>query len=83
MILDLAKALPELRGTTRAVLTPKETAKVFSVTPAHIGNLIEEGELGALDIAKPKSRRRCLRIPIKELIRFAEERSSLAESVKK
>ena len=83
MILDFAKALSAFRGTTRATLTLGETAKVFSVSPTHIGNLIEEGALGALDFAGPKSRGSCLRIPIKELIRFAEERASLAEAAKK
>jgi excisionase family DNA binding protein len=85
MILDLAKALPELRGTTRAVLTPKEAAKVFSVTPSHINNLIEEGQLGALDLAGAKSLsgRHLFRISVKELLRFAEERASLAEPVRK
>ena len=83
MILDFAKALSALRGTTRAVLTPSEAAKVLSVSQTHIGNLIEEGALGALDLSGPKASRRCLRIPIKELIRFVEERSSLAEPTKK
>ena len=76
MELDFERALPQLKNSNRAALTPKEAALLFGVSEEHIMALIEEGTLGAIDVAGRYASRRCWRLSTLGLIAFAQARSN-------
>ncbi|NCC85417.1 MAG: DNA-binding protein [Clostridia bacterium] len=70
----------ELRENTKqqtekpVLLKRKEAARLLGVSMMHISNLIDAGQLRAVNLASPGSRYRMLRIPISELNRFVSGR---------
>lgn len=56
------------------LLKRKEAARLLGVSMMHISNLIDAGQLRAVNLATPGSRYRMLRIPISELNRFVSGR---------
>ncbi|MCK9316518.1 MAG: helix-turn-helix domain-containing protein [Verrucomicrobia bacterium] len=70
----------ELRENTKqppekpVLLKRKEAARLLGVSMMHISNLIDAGQLRAVNLATPGSRYRMLRIPISELNRFVSGR---------
>ena len=60
----------------RSVLNVRECADKLSVTDQHIKNLIEEGELGAINAAGP-GERKLYRVPAAEWAKFLSRRSSV------
>lgn len=56
------------------LLKRKEAARLLGVSMMHISNLIDAGQLRAVNLASPGSRYRMLRIPISELNRFVSGR---------
>ncbi|MDI9401727.1 MAG: helix-turn-helix domain-containing protein [Limisphaerales bacterium] len=56
------------------LLKRKEAARLLGVSMMHISNLIDSGQLRAVNLATPGSRYRMLRIPISELNRFVSGR---------
>jgi excisionase family DNA binding protein len=56
------------------LLKRKEAARLLGVSMMHISNLIDSGQLRAVNLASPGSRYRMLRIPISELNRFVSGR---------
>jgi hypothetical protein len=59
------------------VLTVKEFAEAWGVTETHIGNLIESGELMAINVSNRNSPRKNWRIPVEGYALFVAGRSSL------
>ena len=67
--------LTELEAQGRKVLHVYEVAAVLGVTRRHVQDLIEEGQIGAIDVGG--SRLKFWRVPITECRKFLERRSSL------
>jgi excisionase family DNA binding protein len=67
--------LNALQAQGRKVLYVHEVAAVLRVTGAHIIDLIEEGQIGALNVGSDS--RKSWRIPITELQKFISKRSTL------
>lgn len=59
----------------RTTLYVSEVAKVLMCSHQHILDLIDERELGAVDLGNGKHR--FFRVPVKELRKFLEARNSL------
>ncbi len=81
MKLDFATAFPKIRLETRTSFGVPETARLFGICDKQVIDLIEEGSIDAINIArknKPGSKM-AWRIPVATLVQFIEERSSLAE----
>jgi len=70
---------PSLDFPGRKTLYVHECAAQIGVTPDHIYDLIEEGQLGALDVSGRNNltERRTLRIPIECWRKFLMERRTL------
>lgn len=64
-----------VKGQGRVVLLVSEFATMIDATDQHVIDLIEAGQLGAIDIGLGS--RRCFRIPITEAEKFMERRSSM------
>jgi hypothetical protein len=74
---EQSQSLPaslEFKG--RTVLYVHEVAKALGITEQHVGNLVDDGQLAALNLSGigNKSRRRCLRIPIESYRQFVAKR---------
>jgi excisionase family DNA binding protein len=64
----------------RSVLTISEVAKTLNCTETHVRDLIDEGQLVAVDIAGPpvpggRPPRQCLRIPVSSYDNFLRARA--------
>lgn len=62
--LQFAEFLHSLDFPGRTALRPDEIAGKLGVSVQHILDLIEEGELVAVDVAGKDARRRCLRVSV-------------------
>ena len=62
--LQFAELIHSLDFPGRTALRPDEISGKLGVTTQHILDLVEEGELVAIDVAGKDARRRCLRVPV-------------------
>ena len=69
--IDWADTLQRLKCEKRRVLSVGEVAEIFQITAQHVFDLVDEGKIGAIDCASRGSTKRCLRIPVDDLIVFA------------
>lgn len=69
--------IPDLANRTSVRV--QEFARYFEVTTQHVLNLIEEGSIHAVNcaVSNARTKRSTWRIPVSEVHRFAESRSSL------
>jgi excisionase family DNA binding protein len=65
---DISSLLPPDRATLR----PQEIATILDCSVQHICNLIETGELGAINLGQQSARH--VRVPTSEYIRFLRAR---------
>ena len=76
---DPLDAYPHLKfPAARATVTPREIAEKLSVSTAHVYDLIDEGQLGFIDLtgAGNNSDRKAIRVPIVEYYAFLRKRLS-------
>lgn len=58
---------------TPTFLTRSQVSQILGVSNSHIANLIDTGQLRAIDMGCKKSKYRCLRIPSEDVIRFLND----------
>ena len=61
-------------GFAPLLLKRKEAAALLGVSQMHISNLVDCGQLRAINLATPGKRYRSLHIPLSELKRFLSDR---------
>lgn len=64
----------------RTTLRVDEVAAVLNVTREHVNNLIEAGELTAIQLQRKTGTRNCWRIPLLAVSEFLCKRSSLVST---
>jgi helix-turn-helix protein len=66
----VTKPLPKTIDELGTVATVNEVAAILRVSRQQVSNLVDEGVLDAIDIARAGSSRRCLRIETPSLRKF-------------
>lgn len=62
-------------------MTIREVASLMRCSTEHILNLYKDGELIAIDIARPGAKHRELRFPLNALVDFEHRRQQIATSL--
>lgn len=69
-------------ATPKPRLTPMQVAEIWSVTPKKVYQMIDAGELEAIDTSLPGSKRKRWVIPVEAIESFEKRRSNLTEDAR-